>query len=151
MRRKDREQSREFALEAVDTCSYAVLGTVNADGTPYCVPVTIVRDGEAIYFHGALAGQKIENLAARPQVSLACVSRAVTRQQTYSVDYASAIVTGVARLVTEKEEKAHALRILCGRHTPDAMAGVEKHIAADIGHTGVVRITIASITGKANT
>ena len=151
MRRKDREQSREFALEVVDTCPYAVLATVNADGTPYCVPVTIVRDGEAIYFHGALAGQKIENLTARPQVSLACVSRAITRQQTYSVDYASAIVTGVASLVTEKEEKAHALRILCERHTPEAMDGVEKYIASGIGHAAVVRVTVTSITGKANT
>ncbi len=151
MRRKDREQSREFALEVVDTCPYAVLATVNADGTPYCVPVTIVRDGEAIYFHGALAGQKIENLTARPQVSLACVSRAITRQQTYSVDYASAIVTGVASLVTEKEEKAHVLRILCERHTPEAMDGVEKYIASGIGHAAVVRVTVTSITGKANT
>ena len=151
MRRKDREQSREFALEVVDTCPYAVLATVNADGTPYCVPITIVRDGEAIYFHGALAGQKIENLTARPQVSLACVSRAITRQQTYSVDYASAIVTGVASLVTEKEEKAHALRILCERHTPEAMDGVEKYIASGIGHAAVVRVTVTSITGKANT
>ncbi len=151
MRRKDREQSREFALEVVDTCPYAVLATVNTDGTPYCVPVTIVREGDAIYFHCAPAGQKIENLTVRPEISLACVSRAITRQQTYSVDYASAIVTGVASLVTEQEGKAHALRILCERHTPDAMDGVEKYIASGIGHAAVVRIAITSITGKANT
>ncbi len=151
MRRKDREQSREFALEVVDTCNFAVLATTNADGTPYCVPVTIVRDGEAIYFHGALAGQKIENLTDRPEISLACVSRAITRQQTYSVDYASAIVTGVASLVTEQEEKKHALRILCKRHTPDALDGVEQYIAKGGGHTAVVRIAILSLTGKANT
>ena len=151
MRRKDREQSREFALEVVDTCPYAVLATVNADGTPYCVPVTIVREDDNIYFHGAQAGQKIENLTSRPQVSLACVSRSITRQQAYSVDYAAAIVTGVAGLVTEKEEKAHALRILCELHTPDAMEGVEKYISSAIGHTAVVRIAIRSITGKANT
>lgn len=151
MRRRDREQSREFALEVVDTCDYAVLATANADGTPYCVPVTIVRDKEALYFHGAPAGQKIENLTARPQVSMTCVSRAITRQQTYSVDYASAILTGVASLVTEKEEKAQALRLLCRRHTPDAMDGVEQYIAAGIERTAVVRIAITSITGKANT
>ena len=151
MRRKDREQPREFALEVVDACPYAVLATVNVDGTPYCVPVTIVRDGENIYFHGALDGQKTDNMKVCPQVSLACVSRAITMQQTYSVDYASAIVTGVAGLVTEQEEKAHALRILCKRHTPDAMEGVEKYIASGIGHTAVVRIAITSITGKANT
>lgn len=151
MRRRDREQSREFALEAVDTCTYAVLATVNADGTPYCVPVTIVREGERIYFHGAQAGQKLENITARPQVSLACVSRSITRQQTYSVDYASAILIGTASVVTEQEEKARALRLLCERHTPEAMDGVEKYIASGIGRTAVVRINITSITGKANT
>ena len=151
MRRRDREQSREFALEVVDTCNYAALSTVNADGTPHCVPITIVREGENIYFHGALAGQKMENITARPQISMACVSRAITKQQTYSVDYASAIITGNASLVTEKEEKAHALRILCMRHTPEAMDGVEAYIASGIDHTAVVRIEITSITGKANT
>lgn len=151
MRRRDREQSREFALEVVDTCDYAVLATVNADGTPYCVPLTIVREGDVVYFHCALSGQKIENLTARPQVSMTCVSRAITKQQTYSVDYASAILTGVASLVTEQEEKAHALRLLCKRHTPEAMDGVEKHLAAAIGRTAIVRIEITSITGKANT
>lgn len=151
MRRRDREQSREFALEVVDTCDYAVLATVNADGTPYCVPLTIVREGEVIYFHCALFGQKLDNLVARPQVSMTCVSRAITKQQTYSVDYASAILTGVASIVTEKEEKAHALRILCKRHTPDAMDGVEEHLTASFSRTAVVRIAITSITGKANT
>lgn len=150
MRRHDREQSREFALEVVDTCNYAVLGTVNADTTPYCVPLTIVREGETIYFHSARSGQKLENILARPEVSLACISRAVTNQKSYSVDYASATVTGVASMVTEQAEKEHALRILCMRHTPDTMEGVGAYIASGIGNTAVVRIRITSITGKAN-
>ena len=37
MRRKDREMDRDFALQVLDKCEYAVLATVNPDGTPYCL------------------------------------------------------------------------------------------------------------------
>jgi len=150
MRRHDREQSREFALQAVDECGYAALGTVNADGTPYCVPLTIVREGENIYFHCALAGQKLDNLRRQPRVSLCCVSRARAVQETLSIDYASAVVEGLAEEVTDPEEKAHALRILCARYAPENGEGAENCIRRDTQKTGIVRIRILSITGKAN-
>lgn len=151
MRRHDREQSREFALDVVDTCKYAVLATANEDGTPYCVPLTIVRDGENIYFHCAKEGKKLDNIRARKDVCVTCVSRAETRQSTYSVEYASATLTGKAEVVTDPEERAEALRMICRRHTPDFMAGVEDYIAKYFDRTAVVRIAIESITGKANT
>ena len=66
MRRSDREKPEAFALGVVDESDYAVLSTVNDDGTPYCVPLTIVREEERIYFHCALEGQKLDNIRTRP-------------------------------------------------------------------------------------
>lgn len=151
MRRHDREQSREFAFDVVDTCNYAVLATTNEDGTPYCVPLTIVRDGEQLYFHCAKAGKKLDNIRARKDVCVTCVSRAETKQATYSVAYASATLTGKAEEVTDPAQRTEALRLLCRRHTPDFMAGVEDYIKKYFDRTSVVRIAIESITGKANT
>ena len=48
MRRKDREKSREFALEVTDKCEWAVLSMTDQEGMPYAVPVTIVRDGDFV-------------------------------------------------------------------------------------------------------
>ena len=62
MRRKDREQSREFALDIADNCDYAVMSVVDPEGKPYCVPLSIVREGEKLYFHCALEGFKTDCL-----------------------------------------------------------------------------------------
>ena len=50
MRRKDREMPREFGLSVLDRCEYATLALIDPDGFPYCVPITIVREGDALYF-----------------------------------------------------------------------------------------------------
>lgn len=47
MRRKDREMPPEFALTVADKCEYAVISMTDISGEPYCVPVTIARDGNA--------------------------------------------------------------------------------------------------------
>lgn len=148
MRRKDRERPREFALDTVDRSDYAVLATVNADGSPYCVPLTIVREGDNIYFHCALQGQKLDNLRARPRVSLCCVSRQRTVQEELTVQFASAVVEGEACEVTDPAEKAHALRILCERHAPGYMQAAEACIGKQTDITVIVRVRICSIAGK---
>ena len=72
MRRKDRQMPKEFALQIVDKCEYAVLSMLS-NGNPYCVPLTIVRVDNSIYFHCAKAGEKYNALLQNPNVCLACV------------------------------------------------------------------------------
>ncbi len=50
MRRKDREMSKEFALEVIDKCRYATLATVSGGGSPYCVPLSIAPKGRVYIF-----------------------------------------------------------------------------------------------------
>ena len=57
MRRKDCEMDEEFAISIVDKCEYALISMVDKDGAPYCVPVSIDRDGMEIFFHCAKAGK----------------------------------------------------------------------------------------------
>ena len=63
--------------------------------------------------------------------------------------YASAILTGTAEEVTETEEKVNALRLLCRKLAPE-----NPYWQGDfhdcIGHPAVWRITVDTITGKAN-
>ena len=51
MRRKDREMSREFALAVMDRCEWTVVSFVTPEGAPYAVPVSAVREGDALFFH----------------------------------------------------------------------------------------------------
>ena len=56
MRRKDRRLDRQTALSLLEQCEYAVVSTVNEDGTPYGIPVSPVLEGRNLYFHCALEG-----------------------------------------------------------------------------------------------
>jgi hypothetical protein len=148
MRRKDRETSREFALEIVDKCEYAVLSVIDADGLPYCVPITIVRDGEAVYFHCAKDGAKIDAMRKNPNVCLACVGNTNRLKDKFTTEFESAIVKGKAEEVYDENEKIHALKLLCERHTPTNMANFDAAIERSLSRTAIWKISVVSITGK---
>ncbi|MDR1030734.1 MAG: pyridoxamine 5'-phosphate oxidase family protein [Treponema sp.] len=150
MRRKDREMSRDFAETVIDRCVYGVLATVNADGSPYCIPLSIVREGEWLYFHSAQEGRKINNLHARNQVCLCFVGETRIPEGKFTLAYSSALVLGTAESVQEDAEKIHALRLLGLRYTPQAMAGFDKVIAQQLAVTGVWKVHIDEISGKQN-
>lgn len=148
MRRIDREMPAEFAYDIADRCEYAVLSMTDPDGLPYGIPVTIVRDKNAVYFHSAREGFKVQCLRAHPQVSLACVCDTHIIEEKFTTEFASAILRGTACEVTDAEEKIFALRLLCQRHAPAGMAGFDDAIAKSLSRTAIWKIEISEITGK---
>ena len=148
MRRKDRELPRDSALAIVDKCRYSVMATVNADGTPYCVPLSMARDGEWLYFHSALEGHKIGNIRHQNRVCVSCVGEVKDIPNVFSIGFESAIINGNALEVTERTEKIHALSIISKRYTPANMPAFDKAIEKDLDRTGVWKIHIDEISGK---
>ena len=148
MRRKDREMGPDFAHMVLDKCEWAVLATVGADGAPCCVPVTIVRDGDVIYFHTAQAGEKIENLNRDGRVCLTAVGDTRVATDQFTTEFESAVVHGRVVEVTEERAKIEALRLLCQRHVPTNMDRFDEAIAQSLHRTGVWAIRIEALTGK---
>lgn len=149
MRRKDREMSKDFALEVADKCEYAVLSMTDArNNAPYCVPISIVRVQQTVYFHCAKEGEKIDCLRANPQVCLACVGDTHRMPNIFTTEFESAILRGTASEVTDAQEKIAALKYLCERHTPTNMANFDSEVASSLDRTAVWKIEIESITGK---
>ncbi|MDY3238914.1 MAG: pyridoxamine 5'-phosphate oxidase family protein [Anaerovoracaceae bacterium] len=148
MRRIDREMPAEFAYDVTDRCEYATLSMTDPEGLPYCLPVTIVRDEDTVYFHCARDGFKVQCLRANPQVCLACVCDTHIIAEKFTTEYASAILRGTASEVTDDAEKIHALRLLCQRHTPAGMDGFDAAVAKSLPRTAVWKIEISYITGK---
>ncbi len=105
MRRKDREMSKAFALSVADRCEYAVLSMTDMQHNPYCVPISIVRAGDVIYFHCAAKGEKLICLRANPQVCLACVGDTRRMPNAFTTEYESAIIRGTVSEVIDVQEK----------------------------------------------
>ncbi|MFP3155069.1 pyridoxamine 5'-phosphate oxidase family protein [Lachnospiraceae bacterium ZAX-1] len=150
MRRTDREQDREFALEMIKTCEYATLATVNPDKTPYCIPVSPILIEETLYFHGATEGKKLENIKANQDVCISCVRHTKLIPEKFTTEYESAVATGKCHIVTDENEKIIVLRALCEKYAPTNMGKFNHAIENMLGKTCVCKIEMEQITGKAN-
>ena len=148
MRRKDREKPKDFALAVADKCAYSVMATVNEDGSPYCVPLSLAREGEWLYFHCAPAGQKIENLRRQNRVCITCVGDIKIIPRDFGIEYESAVINGTAFEITEKEERIRALALISRRYTPDDMDIFDEAIQRNLERTAVWKIRIDKISGK---
>ena len=149
MSRKDREMPGDLALALTDKCAYAVMATVNPDGTPYCVPLSPAREGEWLYFHCAKEGHKIDNIRRNDKVCVSCVGDVKAIPGKFSIEFESAVINGAASEITDREEKIHALAIISRRYTPDNMAAFDVEIQKMIDRTAVWKIHIDGISGKA--
>ena len=146
MRRKDRERDREFGLKVIDECEY---GTVALQGAePYCLPLSLVRVGEELYFHCALEGKKLELLRRNPAVWVSFVGENVAATEDFTTYFRSAMVKGTATEVVDETEKVAALRALCEKLTPAHMPAFDGEVARSFAVTGIWKIRMDEITAK---
>ena len=147
MRKASRRMPEEWALDVFDKAPYVTVSMIRPDGTPYGVPVNMVRkDDRTFYFHCADEGEKIDCIKYCPTVSLSAVSRCTPKYEeeknNFTEYYNSAIAIGKARTVEDREEKILALRLLCERFLPRYMIHFDGAIARSLDRTTIIRITL---------
>ena len=148
MRRKDRERDRQFALDVIDRCEYGVAALATAGDTPYCIPLSLVREGEELYFHCALEGTKLDILRKNPRVCISFVAENVAAMDEFTTYFQSAVVVGTAYEITEDAKRIAALRLISEKLTPANMGDFDNAIARSLGRTGVWGIHIDEVFGK---
>lgn len=154
MRKVSREMSSEWALEIMRKAPYITVSFTRADGTAYGVPLSLACVDDMVwYFHCAPEGDKLEAIAAHPEVCLSAVTKCQPtvgpKDGSFTLQYRSAIAFGKAELVTDTEEKISALRAISLRFLPKHMDAFDDAVKRSLHRTGVVRITLsAPPTGK---
>lgn len=147
MRRHDREMNAHWALEVFDRAPFVTVSMTDGT-TPYAVPLSLVRDGEdTFYFHCAKEGKKLDLIAENSAVYLSAVAKCKPvmgpKDNNFTMEFASATAEGKAELVTDDEERVHAMRLICDRFLPQHMDAFDQAIERSLGRTAVVRITLA--------
>ena len=148
MLRKDREMDENFGLMVIDKSQYAVLSTVKEDGSPYCVPVSPVRVGKSLYIHGSINGLKNKCMRLNGRVCLSFVGDVNLVPEKFTTEYESAVVTGVAREITDDGEKTEALKQICLKYAPSNMENFEAAVSKSLFRTAIWKIDITEITAK---
>ena len=170
MRRKDREMSKEFGIEVIDKSSYGILSINDENNEPYGIPLSIVRDGNNLYFHSALNGKKVTAFEKNSVVSIAFVGQvkvpenftteelaeiAMDKSNTgtliskvFTTEYESAVAKGKIKLVEDEEERVKALKLVCEKYTPTKMDFFNLAIESGLKLVNIYKIEIDEITAK---
>jgi cytidylate kinase len=150
MRRKDRGLSRHEALEIVRRGEYGVLALNSPEGWPYAVPISYVLMDEAVYFHSALDGRKMEAMRADDR---ACFTVVGDTQPVYARNfttyYESAMIVGHVSPVEEEQEKYNSLMALAAKYLPAHLDKSDKDIRQSFPRTAVYKLSLDLATGKA--
>lgn len=155
MRRSDRAQDRAFCLQLIDRCTHGVVAFSTGEAIPYCIPLSLVRIDDALYFHCAKEGKKLDLLRNCADVCVTFVGgdqpMFVEAGEYYTTCFQSVVVIGTATELIETEDQIHALRALCQKLTPEGMSGphFDHAISQSLSHTSVWRIDMKEISGKA--
>ena len=150
MRKKSREMDSAWALEVMRRAPYMTVSFTRPDGSAYGVPLSLAgtADGMVWYFHCAPEGEKLDAIAAHPEVCLSAVSRCTPtvgpKDGSFTLQYKSAIAFGRAETVTDEAEKIEALRLISERFLPAHMDAFDDAVRRSLHRTAVVRITLSS-------
>jgi len=150
MNRKDREITDVKDIVAIlQEGKYAVISMCR-DNEPYIVTLNYGYDKNALYFHNALKGLKIDFIKSNPNV---CAT--VIEDRGYIMDecahaYRSVVFWGKMSIVEDIVEKKHAMEILLN-HLEDNPGIIKERSLKDdkvYSELGILRLDIMEITGK---
>ena len=130
MRMKDRAIAETEAISILKYAEYGVLSTVNENGRPYGVPLNFCFIDNAIYFHCATEGQKIDNINYSKSVSFCAVGKTEIIPEEYTTRYESVIVSGEIEEVFDSD-KQMGLEGLLHKYSADFFDQGVKYIRYD--------------------
>jgi uncharacterized protein len=136
--------------ELLNRAEVGHLATLGPEG-PYLVPLHFLYREGRLYFHCGLKGRKLDNIQNDPRVCFQVeeMTAIIPHEQpcSFNTRYASVLVEGRARLVSDPEEKLALLTELSVKYKKGAVPALNARAAAG---THVVEILPSSMSGKEN-
>ncbi|GLX67052.1 pyridoxamine 5'-phosphate oxidase family protein [Paenibacillus glycanilyticus] len=129
-----------------------------SDHVPYVVPLNFVWTDNAIYFHGASEGRKIDMIAANPEgcftVSEEYGTIADPTPAHVDTAYMSVIIYGTIEKVTDWDEASAAMQVMLNKYVPGyfdrplAKSHLERYVSSMGSTTSVFKLVASSVTAK---
>ena len=148
MRRTDKEIASREEIEAIIRRSTVCrLGLVD-EGRPYIVPLAFGYKGNALYFHSAPIGRKMEILRRNPEVCFELDTDAepvpAGAACGWTMRYRSVIGYGTVSFLESIAEKKTALSFIMGKYTNGAFEFPDESVR----EIAVFRLEIREMVGK---
>jgi nitroimidazol reductase NimA-like FMN-containing flavoprotein (pyridoxamine 5'-phosphate oxidase superfamily) len=154
-----REKSRgshdfDLACEVLDAGKICHLGFTQ-DDQPYVVPMACARMGDQLLIHGSVASRLVKNLTAGLKccVTMTHFDGLVYARSTFnsSMNYRSVMVFGVARLITDLDEKRKSVQALVDHLMPGRRAELRMSTIKELNATSLLALPIETYSTKIRT
>ncbi len=156
IRRKERGVDDEVWIqELLQRVPFCVMATV-VNERPFTVARNFAYDKEkhVVYMHGARKGHTFTTVEHGAYVCLNVSEMGrllpAKRAMNFGAEYAGAVISARASLVTDTDEAKHALQLIVDKHFPHLRSNVDYETTSDVDLkiTAVIRIDIDEWSGK---
>ncbi|MDK0524243.1 pyridoxamine 5'-phosphate oxidase family protein [Streptomyces sp. ML-6] len=137
-------------LDAGFVCHFGLV----IDGHPMVVPTVYGSDGRNLYFHGSVAGRSlVASPGATVCVTVTHVDGLVLARSVFEhgINYRSAMIYGVPRLVTDAAEKREGLRCLTEQAAPGQWDHARQPNRKEMAATALLAIPLDEASVKIRT
>lgn len=148
MRKKEKEITDKAAIESIILNSWVCRLALSEDNHPYIVPLCFGYEDNALYFHSAPEGKKLDILRSNNKVCFEfdIDHRIVEAQEAcgWTMNYRSVIGFGKASVIDDPDEKIKAITAIIQHYAGKPVPYSE----AKLKDTVIIKVEIESITGK---
>lgn len=140
----------EACEEVLKRGTAGVLAVAGDDDYPYAVPLSYVYDAgrQAIYFHSALSGHKLDAVERNSKVSFCVVDKDSVMPKEYTTYFRSVIVFGTIRILEDSAEKHRAIEALAVKYAPDDSKKNRDGVIGDGTRFCMLELKIEHMSGK---
>lgn len=153
-RLRDQGSLNRAELDAILNAGFTCHLGVVVDGHPMVVPTVYGNDGRNLYVHGSVASR---SLVAAPEatvcVTVTHIDGLVLARSVFEhgVNYRSAMIYGVPRLVTDLEEKLEGLRCLTEQAAPAQWDHARRPNRKELAATTLLALSLEEASVKIRT
>jgi nitroimidazol reductase NimA-like FMN-containing flavoprotein (pyridoxamine 5'-phosphate oxidase superfamily) len=148
----ERARSDAGTIEAILDAAYVAHVGVVVDGAPVVMPYACARVGDELVLHGSTLAGILSTVAsgARICATVTHLDGLVLARSAFhtSMNYRSAVVHGVARVVEDAAEKTQLLDAFVDRVLPGRRAALRAMTRGELDATRVVALRLDAVSAK---
>jgi nitroimidazol reductase NimA-like FMN-containing flavoprotein (pyridoxamine 5'-phosphate oxidase superfamily) len=146
---------RQVIEDILDEGLVCHLGFADPEGQPFVVPTAYIRDGERLLIHGSAASRTLRDLSRGIAVCLTVThADGLILARTafnHSFNYRSVMVFGVARAITDPDEKVAALERLTNGLVPGRWDDIRQPVGNEVKATSILVLDLDEASAKVRT
>jgi nitroimidazol reductase NimA-like FMN-containing flavoprotein (pyridoxamine 5'-phosphate oxidase superfamily) len=153
-RLKEKGRADRADLNAVLAAGFVCHLGVAVDGTVMVIPTVYGATVDTLYFHGSVASRSV--VAAPSQtmcVTVTHVDGLVLARSVFehSINYRSAMIYGIPRLITDETEKLHGLRVVTEQCAPGQWDYARRPTRKELAATSLLALSLDEASVKIRT